>query len=217
MRIHGENCLRREFANGLTHGCGLLVAIIGAALLINSAANVPEFAAKFSCWIYAGTMVTMYAVSTLSHLVVDPARKDRLRSLDQGFIFLFISATVTPFAVTCLSGERRWILLAVMWITAIIGFCSKAIWKHRVDSVSVSHYLILGWLPLTTVEPIFASLATSGVALVIAGGLCYTVGTVFLVYDARVRYFHALWHLFVVTGSLCHFLVIRDHVMTLQN
>ena len=217
MQDRTETKPSEEFANCLTHAGGLLFAVIGAAILIDAIADRSSFALKIGCWIYAGTLVTLYAVSTLSHLCVNPARKYYFRSLDQGVIFLFIAGTFTPFSVACLHDEMRWIPLAVMWIAAATGFCSKVFWRYRVESATVTHYLALGWLPVTTIEPIFASLPTEGIVLCVAGGLCYTVGTVFLIFDTKVRYFHALWHLFVITGSCCHFLVIVNYVIPLQS
>ena len=217
MRSCTENFAREEFANSLTHGGGLLVALVGTAILWNAVAENANDALRISCWIYALALVAIYAVSTLSHLFENPARRHFFRSLDQGIIFLFIVGNFTPLAIASLHDETRWILLAIMWAAALIGFCSKVFWRHRVDSTAVTHYLALGWLPITAIEPILQSLPTDGMIWCVAGGLCYTVGTVFLAFDTKVRYFHALWHLFVIAGSYCHFLVIVDYVIPLES
>lgn len=213
MRNCTEDFAREEFANGLTHGVGLLFAVVGAAILLNAVAENANDALRLGCWIYALALVAVYAVSTLSHVFENPARRHFFRSLDQGVIFLFIVANFTPFAIAYLHDETRWIILAIMWAVALTGFCSKVFWGHRVDSTAVTHYLALGWLPVTVIGPILRSLPTEGIMWCVAGGLCYTVGTVFLSFDTKVRYFHALWHLFVMAGSYCHFVVIVDYVI----
>lgn len=212
-----EESAREEFANCLTHGGGLLFAVVGAAILFDAVAENAENALRLGCWIYALALVAVYAASTLSHLFENPARRQFFRSLDQGVIFLFIAGSFTPFAIVCLHNETRWILLAIMWAAALTGFCSKVFWGHRVESTAVTHYLALGWLPLTVIKPMVESLPTGGIVFCVAGGLCYTVGTVFLAFDTKVRYFHALWHLFVIAGSYCHFLLIVDYVIPLQS
>ena len=217
MRNCNEDSASEEFANCLTHGGGLLFAVIGATILFDAVSENANDALRLGCWIYALALVALYAVSTLSHLFENPARRRFFRSLDQGVIFLFIAGNFTPLAIACLHGETRWILLAIMWAVALIGFSSKVFWRHRVESTAITHYLILGWLPLTAITPILQSLPRDGVILCVAGGLCYTVGTVFLTFDTKVRYFHALWHLFVIAGAYCHFLVIVDYVIPLQS
>jgi len=217
MRSCTENFAREEFANSLTHSGGLLFALVGAAILWNAVAENANDALRIGCWIYALALVAVYAVSTLSHLFENPARRHFFRSLDQGVIFLFIVGNFTPLAIASLHDETRWILLAIMWAAALIGFCSKVFWRHHVDSPAVTHYLALGWLPITAIDPILQSLPTDGMIWCVAGGLCYTVGTVFLAFDTKVRYFHALWHLFVIAGSYCHFLVIVDYVIPLES
>ena len=217
MRNCTGDFAREEFANCLTHGGGLLFAMVGAAILLNAVAENANVALRLSCWIYALALVALYGVSTLSHLVENPARRHFFRSLDQGVIFLFIAGNFTPFAIVYLHGYTWLMLLSIMWAVALIGFCSKVFWRHRVESTAVTHYLALGWLPVTAIEPILQSLPTGGIAWWVAGGLCYTVGTVFLIFDKKVQYFHALWHLFAVAGSCCHFLVIFDYVIPLKS
>ena len=207
---------REEFANCLTHVGGLLFAVVGAAVLFHAVAEHPNGALRLGCWIYALALVALYANSTLAHSFENPVRRHFFRSLDQGSIFLFIAANFTPFAIVYLHGETRWILLAIMWALALIGFGSKVFWGYRVESTAVTHYLALGWLPVAVVAPILRTLSTDGIIWCVAGGLCYTIGTVFLTLDTKVRYFHALWHLLVIAGSYCHFVVVVDYVVPLE-
>jgi hemolysin III len=192
MRNSTDNFASEEFANCLTHGGGLLFAVVGAAILFNAVAENANDALRVGCRIYALALVAVYATSTLSHLFENPVRRHFFRRLDQGVIFLFIAGNFTPFAIAYLYDETRWILLAIMWAAALIGFCSKVFWGHRVESTAVMPYLALGWFPVTAIEPILRSLPTDGIIWCVAGGMCYTVGTVFLTFDTRVRYFHAL-------------------------
>lgn len=217
MRKCTDAYAREEFANSLTHGGGLLLAVVGAAIVFNAISDTANNAMRIGCWIYALALVLVYAVSTLSHLVENPTRRHFFRSLDQGVIFMFIVGNFTPIAIACLHDTTRWILLAIMWAVALIGFCSKVFWGHRVESISVTHYLALGWLPMTVIKPILQSLPMAGIVWWVAGGLCYTVGTVFLTFGTKVRYSHALWHLFVIAGSYCHFLVIVDYIIPMES
>ncbi len=202
-----------EYANFVTHGGGLLFALLGAGILVHAVSDNVDHALRLGCWIYAAALVAVYAASTLSHTFAHPVRRHFFRSLDQGVIYLFIAGNFTPFAIAYLHGELLWILTAVMWAGALVGFCSKVFWGHRVNRTAVTHYLALGWLPVVAIEPILRVLPAGGVWLCIAGGVCYTVGTIVLTFDTKVRYFHALWHLLVIAGSFFHFLVVMEYVI----
>lgn len=213
MQSSTQPSVEEEFVNFLTHGGGLLLAVPGAGVLFASVSGVPSNALRFSCWIYATALIALYGASTLSHTFSAPDRRHFYRSLDQGVIFVFIAANFTPFAIGHLAAHLRWPVLIAMWILAIVGFTSKVFWRHQVESISIKHYLALGWLPALVIGPIFRSMPFDGAALFAAGGLCYTIGTIFLALDHRVRYFHALWHLLVIAGSTCHFFVVVSYVI----
>lgn len=215
MQDYAHNPPGDEFANFVTHAGGTLLAVAGAVVLVHAAAGHANLAVQVGCWIYAAGLVAVYAASALSHAFRDPGRRRFFRRLDQGVIFAFIAGNFTPFAMACLHGETRWILLGLMWGGALAGFCSKVFWGHRVESTAVTHYLALGWLPATAIEPIFRALPADGIAWAIGGGVCYTIGTLFLTYDMKARYFHAVWHLLVIAGSFCHFVVIAEYVLPL--
>ena len=216
MRDSTEDISNEEFANRLTHVGGLLLAVVAAAILFYDVAGNTNDALRIGCWIYALALVALFTASALSHSFEHQARRHFFRRLDQGVIFLFIAGTFTPFAIVFLNHQMGWILLAIMWVTALIGFCSKMFWAHRVESTAVLPYLAMGWLPVTATRPVLESLPTDGIFWCVAGGLCYTIGTVFLTLDLKVRYFHALWHLWVIAGSYCHFLVIVNYVIPLE-
>ncbi len=213
MSNSAVNARSEEFANFLTHGGGLLLALGGAGVLLHSAGLKASNAVYLSCTIYSATLVSVYAASTLSHSFQHPGRREFFRSVDQGVIFLFIAGSFTPLAVVYLQDQPWWMMLPAMWVLAVTGFCSKVFWTHRVNRTAVTHYLALGWMPVAASWPILQALPRGGIVLCVAGGLCYTLGTLFLKLDEKVPFFHSIWHLFVIGGSACHFLVILYYVI----
>jgi hemolysin III len=207
---HKPNRLRdnpTEIANTITHGLGLVLSLVAAAVLMTAARGVDPL--QFAAYaIYAGTMVSVYAMSTASHAILEPRWNHLFRMLDQGCIYLFIAGTFTPVAATYLRSGFWWILPAVIWSIAILGFLSKVVFVHRIQCASVVVPVLLGWLPLTGGQPLLEQVPAGLFAWMLAGGLCYTLGTVFLINDHRHRYLHAAWHLWVIAGSACHFLAI---------
>ncbi len=150
-------------------------------------------------------MAAVYLCSTMSHAVYDPVRRHRWRAWDQGMIYALISGTYTPFIWQNSPAGWRVPMLAAVWIAAALGFYSKVLASHRINGISTVTYIMLGWLPAI---PLVSRTPTECLAWMVAGGIAYTAGTVFLQLDARVKYFHALWHLMVIAGSTCHFVAI---------
>ncbi|MDB5340945.1 MAG: yqfA, partial [Planctomycetaceae bacterium] len=154
----------------------------------------------------------VYAMSTLSHGPFDERRRTLFRSLDQGFIYLLIAGSFTPLAVAYLPTTVCWCILGMMWTIALTGFAAKVCFAHQVYAVSIWVYVMLGWMPILAAPWLLGTVPMNGLLLGLAGGICYSVGTVFLVFDHRVVYFHALWHVLVIAGSTLHFLVILCYV-----
>ncbi len=205
-----------EAANSITHGLGFVLSIVGTIAMAISVLREGDAWRVLGCMVYALSLVAVYAMSTLSHVCSAPNRKRFFRILDQGFIYLLIVGTYTPFSLAFLRTGRWWLFLAVMWTIAMFGFLSKILLAHRIDGVSVWIYVVLGWMPLVSVTSLSGRVPAAGLWWMLIGGLCYTVGTVFLIFDNRVRHFHALWHLFVIAGSACHFFVILLFVAPLR-
>jgi hemolysin III len=198
---------REEFANAVTHGAGVVLAVAGAVALLS---HCSHWTVALACGLYAVTLVATYTASALSHGVQRPAWKRLLGIWDQGVIFLLIIGTYTPFLVAYL--PVAWIVpvLVLLWGAALLGFASKVFARHRIDhTFSPLPYVALGWLPAMMLAP-FVPLAC--LAWMAVGGVLYTVGVIFLVLDHRVRYFHAAWHLFVLGGSACHYVAILSFV-----
>jgi hemolysin III len=197
--------LAEEIANSLTHGCGLVLSLAGGLVLLGRLQAQPDPWRLLGCGVFLAALVAVYAASTLSHAVARPAWRRRFRILDQGCIYLLIVGTYTPFALEYLRFGWWWLFLLLMWTAALIGFLSKLLFLHRVDQATIWSYLLLGWLPILPAWAYLDRVPLGAALWILAGGLCYTAGTVFLVLDRRHLHFHAIWHLFVIAGSACHY------------
>lgn len=200
--------LVEEIVNSLTHGVGLILSVAGASILFSRVLSQPDRWRLLGCGIFATTLVAVYAASTLSHAVAKPAWRRAFRILDQACIYLLIVGTFTPFAIEYLPFGWWWLFLVLMWTAAMIGFLSKLLFLHRIDAITIWSYVMLGWLPIIPAWVFFDVVPWGASAWILIGGLCYTAGTVFLVLDHRPWHFHAIWHLFVVAGSVCHFYAV---------
>ena len=197
-----------EFANATTHGIGLLIALAGALAILPGVLAHGDSRLIIGSGLYLTSLVAVYAMSTLSHVATSVKWKSLFRKYDQAFIYLLIVATYTPFSLAYLSGRVWSVLLVVMWTVALVGFAAKTIFAHRVETVSIASYVLLGWMPIVALPTIWRSAPTEAFDLIIAGGACYMAGILFFVNDELVRYFHAAWHLLVIAGSACHFVAI---------
>ena len=197
-----------ELVNAATHAIGCLLAIFGAVVIAGSVIRSGNLLSIIGCAVYLASLVAVYAMSTLSHSVRSLQWKSLFRRLDQGAIFLLIAATYTPFSIAYLPSAPWWILLGAIWTMAIAGFVSKVFFAHRVDFVSITPYVLLGWMPAMGAPTIVQTMPLPIFLWMVFGGVCYTIGTLFLIYDDRIRHFHAVWHLFVIAGSACHFVGI---------
>jgi hemolysin III len=210
MTTHRTQSRREELLNALTHGSGLGASLVGFPLLIIVGIRSGDPLRLLGCSIFAVTLVLLYAASTLYHaLPVSPA-KQTLRLLDHIAIYLLIAGTYTPFALGVLRGTTGWTLLALIWVLAALGILSKIFLGHRYPRISTAMYLGMGWMVIFAIRPLAAALPAEGLSWLIAGGLCYTLGVVFYVQDWR-RYRHAVWHLFVLTGSACHYAAVLQY------
>jgi hemolysin III len=199
--------LGEEIANSVSHGAGLVGAIAGAPLLIGAAWQAGP-ASVVGVSVFATTMVLLYLASTLYHALPAGAAKRLFMKLDHGAIYLFIAGSYTPFTLGALAGPWGWTLFGLVWSIAAIGIALKAFDRLSHPWLSTGLYLGMGWLAVIAVGPLLERVAASGLALLAAGGLAYTLGVVFFVLDSRLRYAHAVWHAFVVAGTACHFVAV---------
>ncbi len=196
-----------ELANSITHALGLALSIVGTALLVHRATHYGDTLQIVGVSVYGATLVALYTASTLSHAFVRPRLRHFFRTVDQACIFLLIAGTFTPIALTYFRGGWWWALFLGVWGLAITGIFFKLFFT-RLQSVSVSAYVLLGWLPVVAIKPILEIVPVAVLGWVVAGGLLYTLGTPFLMRDERVPYFHAAWHVMVIAGSACHYYAI---------
>jgi len=196
-----------ELANALTHALGVALALAGLAVLVTLASLHGGTRQIVSYSIYGVTLVLLYSASTAYHGARRPRAKNLLRTLDHIAIYLLIAGTYTPFALISLRGTWGWSLLAIIWALAASGVVFKVFFIGRFPRTSVVIYLGMGWLALIAVRQLFMHLPFTGLILLFSGGLCYSMGVIFFALDHR-RFYHAIWHVFVLAGSICHFFAI---------
>jgi len=201
-----------EVAHSVTHGVGLLAAIAGLVVLVMMAAATGDAWRITACAIYASTLVLLYASSTLYHALSATRARPVLRMLDHSAIFLLIAGTYTPFALVSLRGPWGWTLLGIVWGLALLGIAAKAAFGARWPVISTALYIGMGWVVLVAAKPLVERVPPGAIALLVAGGLAYTGGVAFYAWT-RLRYGHAIWHLFVIAGSVCHYLAVVLYVV----
>jgi hemolysin III len=204
--------LTEETANQLTHGAGLLLSIVGAAILLNSARQHSDPLQFVGCCIYAGSLVALYAASTLSHTFRTPPMRTFFRMLDQVCIFLLITGTFTAFALSYFRHGWLWGLTLVMWGLTCLGIFFKVCFR-RSRNVSVGAYLLLAWIPIVALHEIVHVMPAPALLLIFLGGMLYMLGTLFLMLDEKYPYFHAVWHVLVMSASVCHYCAVILYVV----
>ncbi len=202
---------REEIAHGVTHGLGTGLALVGLAGLIAVGRHRGSWCLTGDT-IFGVTLVLLYLASTLYHSIPSPRAKPILRALDHSAIYLLIAGTYTPFTLVNLRGPEGFALLGLVWFLAIAGILWKALATGRYPAFSIALYLGMGWSILLVVKPLVHSVERGGIALLVAGGLTYTAGIVFYLWR-RLPYHHAVWHLFVLAGSICHYFAVLLYVL----
>ena len=200
-----------EAANVATHAAGLLASVVGAVVLVYLGIVRDDGLHVASAGVYGATLVALYAASTLYHAFRRPGVKRVLRVLDHCAIYLLIAGTYTPFVLVGLGGNRGWTLFGVVWVLAAAGIVFKVFATGRFAVVSTAAYVAMGWIGVVAFKPLIDSLPTAAIVWLVLGGVFYTAGTFF--YHRRIPYSHALWHVFVLLGSVCHFIAIALHVL----
>jgi hemolysin III len=210
--VTGRYSVAEEIAHAITHGVGLLFSVAGLVVLVVFASLRGDVWHIVSCSIYGTTLVLLYTASTLYHAIPSPRAKGVFRILDHAAIYLLIAGTYTPFTLVNLRGPWGWTLFGVVWGLALFGVVLEGVAQQRVRILSVVLYLGLGWLVAIAVKPLLDSVAIGGLVLLLLGGLAYSVGVV--VYGwRRLPYHHAIWHVFVMVGSVCHFFAVLFYVI----
>ena len=203
---HGEKF------NAWTHLVGALLALSGAIVLVVFAAASGDSWRVVSVSIYGVCLVLLYSASTLYHSLRGRA-KIILRKLDHLSIYLLIAGSYTPFCLVTLRGIWGWSLFAVVWGLAVIGMLQEIRPRSEARVMSLVIYAFMGWIVLVAIDPLLSTLGQAGFAWLAAGGLFYTVGIIFYAFDGRFRHWHGIWHLFVLAGSLMHYVAILFYVL----
>ena len=199
--------LGEEIANSVSHGIGLLAALIAFPILVGSAFNRGDLAGTVGASVFATTMVLLYLASTLFHALPPNRAKRVFQILDHSAIYLLIAGTYTPFTLGVLRGVWGWTLFGLVWGLAVIGTVFKTLGGVRYTTFSTWVYLAMGWLVLIAIEPVWTLVPKWGLFWLVSGGIAYTAGTVFFMAE-RIPYFHFVWHLFVILGTVCHFIAV---------
>lgn len=196
-----------EIANAVTHGIGALLAIAALILLIVFSSLYGDSWYIVSYTIFGVSLVILYSASTLYHSLPGRKTKDIFQIFDHSSIYILIAGTYTPFTLTILRGPKGWIIFGLIWGLAAIGIVMKAFWVKKYIGFSTAVYIFMGWLIVFDLKPILIAMPHTGIVLLVLGGILYTLGAVLFMFD-NIPYNHAVWHLFVLAGSTCHFFSI---------
>ena len=201
-----------ERLNVVSHAIGLLLSVVGLILLIIKAGQLSATALKVSYWIFGSSMIILYTASTLYHSVKERKLRYRLNILDHASIYILIAGTYTPFSLVTLEGTVGWIIFSVVWALAITGVILKLFFTGKFQTLSTIMYVAMGWIIVFAVKPLINNLSQDGLIWLFSGGISYTIGAIIFSID-RLKYNHAIFHLFVLFGTFCHFLAIYYHVI----
>lgn len=204
--------IRDEIASALTHGLGAVAALAGGAVLITLAAIHGDAWQLGASIVFGITLLLLYTASTLYHAIQHPVAKGRLKVFDHCAIYLLIAGSYTPFTLIGLRGAWGYSLFAAIWTIAIAGVIFKLFYTGRFKLLSTIIYIVMGWLVVVAIKPLLTSLDAWTLGWLLAGGVFYTLGTYFY-HRESIRYSHAIWHLFVIAGSVCHYIAVTEQVL----
>ena len=211
MIIDRKQTTNEEKLNTITHVIGFIMALFGSVYLINQSFKVGSYLTIFCNMIYSLGLLTLYLASSLYHSAKDPELKIRLNIFDHSAIYLLIAGTYTPIALLTIKGILGLIIFSIVWVSAIVGIVLKLYFTGRYSKISTAAYVLMGWVIIIAIKPLINSMVTSGLLWLLAGGIFYTSGA--LLYQRKsMKYNHVLFHIFVILGSLCHYIVILKYV-----
>ena len=204
-----------EIANSITHGVGAALSVAGLTLLVVLAAIYGDVWRVVSFSIYGSSLVLLYLASTLYHSIQQPKVKRILRIFDHSAIYLLIAGTYTPFTLVSMRGAWGWTLFGVVWGLALLGIAFKTIFIGRYEKLATAAYVLMGWLVVFAFKEMLVMIPPGGIIWMVVGGVVYTLGVLFYAWE-KLPYNHAIWHLFVLGGSICHFFAILFHVLPVR-
>ena len=204
--------LHEEFANTITHGLGALLSALGGAALITMAFLHGDGWQQAGALVFSISLVLLYLASTLYHGARNGKVKDRLEICDHSAIYLLIAGTYTPFTLISMRGHVGWILFGIVWTLAVAGVIFKVFFLKRVHLISTILYIAMGWLVIGAGRTLVQSVPLATLVWLVLGGLLYTAGTYFY-HNTRIPYAHTIWHIFVLGGSVCHYIAVATQVV----
>lgn len=212
LAMESRYSFREEVANSLIHGVGIVLSIVGLAVLVGNAAVHGTLRDIVAGSVFGTTLILAYTSSTLYHGVPIARARPILRKLDHISIFLLIAGTYTPFTLAAIGGPIGWTLFAVIWGLAILGIVFELTFLRRYTWLAVGLYLLMGWAGIVAIKPLAAAMDRGGLVLLLLGGAMYTLGVLFYLWR-RLPYSHAVWHVFVLAGSVLHYLAILIYIV----
>ncbi|MCF6224833.1 MAG: hemolysin III family protein [Xanthomonadales bacterium] len=204
--------LREEIANAVTHGIGAVLGITALVLLVIMALTQQDSMRLAAAITYGSSLILLYVASTLYHSVPGQRAKRFFQKLDHAAIYVLIAGTYTPVLLISMKGAWGYTLMGIVWSIAVFGVCFKFFFHDRFEKLSLFSYIAMGWIVVFAASELIIKVPTAGLLFLLAGGLAYTLGTIFYAND-RIPYNHAIWHLFVLAGSVLHFVAIYNYVM----
>ena len=205
----GFYSLGEEIANAITHGVGAGLAVAALVLLVIYASIYGNAWHIVSFSIFGSTLIILYMSSTLYHSLTNERAKRLFRKFDHISIFLLIAGTYTPFCLVSLHGWLGWTVFGIVWGCATVGIVFKSIHIGKLEMLSTIMYVLMGWVVVIAIKPLYSSMTQTGFALLVLGGISYTAGTIFFIKD-KIKYFHSIWHIFVLGGSILHFFAVMS-------
>ena len=201
-----------EIANSIIHGVGAVLSVAGLLVMVAVAASSGRRLHVLACSIYGVSLVLLYVCSTIYHALTNGRAKRVFRILDHASIYLLIAGTYTPVTMVLLGGAWGWVLLGIVWTLAVLGIAFQCLCIDRLRALSTAVYVLMGWIAIVAIQPLLQVLPWQGFLWLLAGGLLYTSGVAFFVWSRK--YSHAIWHLFVLGGSVCQFVAVYRHVLS---
>jgi len=207
-----EYSATEELVHAVTHGFGVVLSIVGLSWMLYVSVNVADPWRIVASSIYGATLIALFLASTLYHSMYASRHRDVFKLLDHCAIYLLIAGTYTPFLLVAMRGSTGWWIFGTIWALATAGIVTKLWFRHRFPRAALASYLAMGWLIVVAAPQVVEAVGPGGMGWLIAGGVSYSAGAFFYVTD-RIPFNHAIWHVFVLIGGICHFLGVALHVL----
>ena len=207
-----EYSVAEELVHAITHGIGVILSIVGLSWMLYVSINVADPWRIVASSIYGVTLITLFLASTLYHSMYASRHREIFKLLDHCAIYLLIAGTYTPFLLVAMRSSTGWWIFGTIWALATAGIVKKLWFRHRFPKIALASYLVMGWLIVVAAPQVAEAIGPHGMAWLVAGGVSYSVGAIFYVVE-RIPFNHAIWHVFVLVGGICHFLGVALHVL----